>query len=266
MSQGIQNNNIQKIDLVYTKLGRFLKSINSPDAEITKFALSDDGIDYGQYDINLPEDQRDLKIRRTAQFDAWTDQDSVMKNKLISLQRDTTEKTKLKVSPSAIEFTVNPSSSNQIEVGTVTIQAGYATPNGFNVRLSDSKYFSLFDSRTIDAVEFDDPLIMMQSEEIDNESQQDQEQQFMRRRRRFGRDRLPSVFFDGGNGNKEPQSGRVTGSPSIPTIRTFKVYYDESNRRKYDLNTVYKTKVAIESVDSGEVKEIELKLTPTTQS
>lgn len=267
MSQGIQNNNIQKIDLVYTKLGRFLKSINSPDAEITKFALSDDGIDYGQYDTNLPEDERDLRIRRMAQFDAWTDQDSIMKNKLISLQRDTTERTKLKVSPTAVNFTVDPNSTNQFEVETLTIQAGYETPNGFNVKLSDSKFFTFYLEGTVDPIDLPngDPIAL---ENSSNESDISREEARRRlgldRRRSIAGIRLPSVFFDGGNGNKEPQTIKVEGSATAPTISTFKIYYNESDWRKHDGKTIYKTKLTVESIDSGEVKEIELKLTPTT--
>lgn len=257
MSQGIQNNNVQKIDLVYTKLGRFLKSINSPDAEITKFALSDDGIDYNNYDINLPEDQRDLKIKRTAQFDAWTDQDSIMKNKLVSLQRDTTERTKLKVNPKQISFSVDPNTSTQFEVETVTVNTGYATPNGFNVRLSDSKYVSMVEATTVEEVDFpNQPPIMLENANMMMSNQQST----------GSNSRKNNLFFDGGNGNKEPQTLKLHGSNNAPTIVTFRVYYNESGWRKFDLGNTYRTKLTVESIDSGEVKEVEIVLTTETNN
>lgn len=315
MASGIQNINAQKIDIVYTKLGRALKAVNSPDAEITKFALSDDGVDYRLYNENLPEAERDLRITRSSMFDSWTDENSVMKNKLISLIRDTTEQTKLKVTPDLLEFVINPSSNNDIQTREISINSGYAVPNGFRVTLLDDRYVYLQgarrddrddrsvriaeinreieslqrelqtllnDRRTADRISNDftspterdgstldrlrDPRIGDESTRTDGERLRIQQRideitirivELTRERNRLenGND-----FNQGGNGNRRSQELRIAGSSSVPFITNVRLVYDEGIGTKFDLADEYITKVIVESFDSGETREVEIKL------
>ena len=140
MPQGIQDNNKQRVDLIFTKRGRFLKSINSPMVEITKFALSDDGVDYDLFDETLEEDEKGLRIIRTPQLEAFTSETAMMRNKLISLERDTTETATMDVTPDKIVFEVDPDSSRKTQVESVTIRAGFPAPNGFVVTLANAEY------------------------------------------------------------------------------------------------------------------------------
>jgi len=140
MAQGIQDQNVQKVDLIFTKRGRFYKSINSDKVKITKFALSDDGVDYGLYEEGAEDNEKAIKILRTPQFESFTSETGLMRNKLISLERDTTETTTLDVTPERIEFEVDPNSTQKVMVESVTIRAGFPVPNGFIVSLDNAEY------------------------------------------------------------------------------------------------------------------------------
>jgi hypothetical protein len=85
MPSGFQDNtNEYKIDVVYTQLGRKLKALNSPDAKIVKFALSDDGINYNLYNANVASGKEDLAIIRTPMLEAWTAESALLRNRLFT--------------------------------------------------------------------------------------------------------------------------------------------------------------------------------------
>lgn len=75
------------LDAVLTDTGRMRLARGDGSFKITKFALGDDEIDYESYDGNHPSGSAfyDLEILQTPVFEAFTNNTSTMKSKLISL-------------------------------------------------------------------------------------------------------------------------------------------------------------------------------------
>lgn len=219
MPKGIQDQDTIQIDVVYTKLGRFYKSIGSQNANPTKFALSDDGVNYNLYDDNLPMDERGIRLERTPIFDALTDETSAMKYKLITLPRNTTEVATMELSANQLAFNVRGAQVERL-TKTVNINVGFPSTNGFSVRIRDTKYLYL-----------NQPPTMDQSSMI--------------------------VIAD--PNNLVPQQIRVDGSAQIPFTGNFEVTYDATRARFNSLDP-YRTKIVVESLDAGYVKEIDVVL------
>lgn len=238
MSEGIQNNRQLTVDVVYTQRGRYYKSINSPDAEITKFALSDDGVDYNLYDDNLADDEKAKKITNTPQFSAWTDGSALMRNKLMTLARNTEELGNLEVSPSQLVFEIDPNQNYGTWSQTITLNAGFKTPNGYTVSLRDAKYVYL-DKRG--GVDIDLPF----------EDDRDGARFTDPRGRQINRPRI----IDSG---RIIDTIKVEGSDTVPSTSTFTVTYDESYRTFTQSTGDYKTVLTIESLDRGVTKDVEI--------
>ncbi len=75
------------IDAVLTDTGRFRLAKADGSFKIVKFALSDDEVDYGLYD-NAATGSKDLEILQTPVLEAFTNNASSMKSKLISIPRN----------------------------------------------------------------------------------------------------------------------------------------------------------------------------------
>ena len=75
------------LDAVLTDTGRFRMARG--DFRISKFALADDEIDYGLYNKNHASGSAyyDLEVLRTPLLEAFTNNTSSMKSKLISISR-----------------------------------------------------------------------------------------------------------------------------------------------------------------------------------
>ena len=78
------------LDAVLTDEGRRLLARGDGSFKITKFALGDDEINYGLYDKNSPSGSAyyDLEILHSPILEAFTNNASSMKNKLITLSRN----------------------------------------------------------------------------------------------------------------------------------------------------------------------------------
>jgi hypothetical protein len=76
------------LDAVLTDLGR--KRLAEGNYQITKFAIGDDEIDYGLYNLNHSSGSAyyDLEILQTPVFEAFTNNTSVLKSNLMTLNRD----------------------------------------------------------------------------------------------------------------------------------------------------------------------------------
>ena len=74
------------LDAVLTDTGRMRLSRGDGSFRITKFALGDDEINYGNYDINNLSGSAyyDLNILKTPIFEAFTNNTSNMNSKLLS--------------------------------------------------------------------------------------------------------------------------------------------------------------------------------------
>ena len=80
------NNETITVDAVLTKKGRELLAANG-GLNISTYALADDEIDYRLYQPNHPQGSAyyDLAIRNTPVFEAFTDENQLMKYKLVTL-------------------------------------------------------------------------------------------------------------------------------------------------------------------------------------
>jgi hypothetical protein len=81
------------IDAVLTRRGREKLAQNRGTLQITKFALSDDEIDYSLYDTAHPKGSAyyDAAIRALPILEAGVDETQVMKNLLMTMPRGTTQ-------------------------------------------------------------------------------------------------------------------------------------------------------------------------------
>jgi hypothetical protein len=77
------------LDAVLTDTGRYRLAQGNGSFKITKFALGDDEINYGAYNKNHPSGSAyyDLEILQTPVMEAFTNNTSTMKTKLISIPR-----------------------------------------------------------------------------------------------------------------------------------------------------------------------------------
>jgi hypothetical protein len=77
------------LDAVLTDTGRYRLAQGNGSFKITKFALGDDEINYGSYNKNHPSGSAyyDLEILQTPVLEAFTNNTSTMKSKLISITR-----------------------------------------------------------------------------------------------------------------------------------------------------------------------------------
>tara|TARA_Y100000034_G_C6843175_1_gene381682 strand:+ start:31 stop:984 length:954 start_codon:yes stop_codon:yes gene_type:complete len=78
------------LDAVLTDTGRMRLAKGDGSFKITKFALADDEINYGLYDKNNPSGSTyyDLQILQTPVLEAFTNNASSVKSKLLSISRD----------------------------------------------------------------------------------------------------------------------------------------------------------------------------------
>tara|TARA_R100000734_G_C3318938_1_gene113844 strand:+ start:5448 stop:6389 length:942 start_codon:yes stop_codon:yes gene_type:complete len=72
------------LDAVLTDAGRKRLAAGDGSFKITKFALGDDEIDYSLYNKSATSGQEDLRILQLPVFEAFTNNTSVLKNKLLT--------------------------------------------------------------------------------------------------------------------------------------------------------------------------------------
>ena len=76
------------IDAVLTDTGRFRLAKGDGSFSIAKFALGDDEVDYALYDATASSGQQDLEIMQTPILEAFTNNGSSMKSKLVTIPRN----------------------------------------------------------------------------------------------------------------------------------------------------------------------------------
>lgn len=75
------------LDAVLTDEGRFRLSRGDGSFRVAKFALGDDEIDYGLIDMSLPTATRDLDLLSTPVLEAFTNNATALRSKLITIYR-----------------------------------------------------------------------------------------------------------------------------------------------------------------------------------
>ena len=89
---GFLDNTSITVDAILTKKGRELLAAGDDSFKITQFALADDEIDYNLWDTAHPNGSNyyGAVIENMPILEAFTDQNQVMKYKLVTLEKSTT--------------------------------------------------------------------------------------------------------------------------------------------------------------------------------
>jgi hypothetical protein len=236
MPNGIQNNTFQSIDVVYTKLGRFYKSVGDVRAIPTQIAFSDDGVDYNLYDANLPELERGLKIERTPIFDAWTNEAYLMRNRLVTAERQSSDYMNVfSINPSEdILLSITDTPNTWYQSNKISIISRFPSTAGFEIQLLDSTYLYL------------------------NNPPQRQLRRPSAEMGKYGSyGTVPINLIDSNVGTT--QTIQVRGGSSNINVSDFAIIYD-SQYKQFTNNTSISTEVRVTSLDGAGTKSFKITL------
>ena len=104
---GFLNNTTVTVDAILTKKGRELLAQGSNAFNITKFALADDEVDYKLFDVTHPNgsEQYGAVIENMPLLEAFSDENHVMRYKLVTLPKNTQKMPVITVQPATVHFT-----------------------------------------------------------------------------------------------------------------------------------------------------------------
>lgn len=139
-------NNVITVDAILTKKGRELLARADGSFKITKFALSDDEIDYTLYNSNHPSGSAYYgeAIEAMPLMEAFPDETQIMKYKLITLPRGTAKMPILGIGQTSItlkqteEKTISPNTFNYLGNNQTVESLGYT------FIISDARLFPSF--------------------------------------------------------------------------------------------------------------------------
>tara|TARA_R110000796_G_scaffold195148_1_gene311671 strand:- start:4442 stop:5116 length:675 start_codon:yes stop_codon:yes gene_type:complete len=105
---GFLNNTTVTVDAILTKKGRELLAQGTEAFNITKFALSDDEVDYNLWDVTHPNgsDYYGAVIENMPLLEAIPDENHVMRYKLVTLPKNSIRMPIVSISPGSIAFAV----------------------------------------------------------------------------------------------------------------------------------------------------------------
>ena len=103
---GFLNNTSVTVDAILTKKGRELLAQGTDAFNITKFALSDDEVDYNLWDVTHPNgsDYYGKVIENMPLLEAIPDENHVMRYKLVTLPKNTIQMPVINVTPASHIF------------------------------------------------------------------------------------------------------------------------------------------------------------------
>ena len=141
---GYLRSNIVEIDCILTKLGRSILSKNPEKFKITKFALSDDEIDYRLWnpDHTLGSDYYGEVIEEMPILEASPNEDQIMKFKLITMDKESNAVPSITVSPAYAPLQSGTADFITISPVTLNIANGNSV-EGYTATLSDSTIATL---------------------------------------------------------------------------------------------------------------------------
>ena len=130
---GFLDNTSITVDAILTKKGRELLARGDGSFNITKFALSDDEVDYNLWDTAHPNGSNyyGAVIENTPILEAFTDQNQVMRYKLITLNKNTKRMPILNLSAQNTDLTFG------VEVP-VLAQSTNANDDSYTFELNDT--------------------------------------------------------------------------------------------------------------------------------
>ena len=103
---GYLDNTTTTVDAILTKKGRELLARGENEFKISKFALSDDEIDYTLWDVTHPDGTNSYgaAIENMPLLEAFPDENQVMRYKLVTLPKDTAKLPIIEVPQPSILF------------------------------------------------------------------------------------------------------------------------------------------------------------------
>ena len=103
---GFLNKTTVTVAAILTKKGRELLAQGTEAFNITKFALADDEIDYNLFDVTHPNgsDSYGKVIENMPLLEAIPDENHVMRYKLVTLPRTTSQMPQITVAPESVNF------------------------------------------------------------------------------------------------------------------------------------------------------------------
>lgn len=145
-------NNCIIIDAILTKKGRELLSRNDSSFQITQFSLSDDEVDYTMWNPNHPSGSAFAgeAIQNTPILEAFPDETQVMKYKLVTLPRGTSQLPVINIGYNAISL--KQGASLVITPQTLNYLGNSTTfePSGYICTILDNRLLSTFNGIGID--------------------------------------------------------------------------------------------------------------------
>lgn len=143
---GYLNNSVITVDAILTKKGREALAKNDGSFRITQFALSDDEIDYTQYNPNHPSGSSYYgeAIDNMPLLEAFPDDQQIMKYKLATLPRGTAKLPVLDLGYTAItlkqgaQLSITPQTLNYLD------NAQTFETSGYSATIADVRVLSTF--------------------------------------------------------------------------------------------------------------------------
>ena len=143
---GYLNNSVITVDAILTKKGREALAKNDGSFRITQFALSDDEIDYTQYNPNHPSGSSYYgeAIDNMPLLEAFPDDQQIMKYKLVTLPRGTAKLPVLDLGYTAItlkqgaQLSITPQTLNYLD------NAQSFETSGYSATIADVRVLSTF--------------------------------------------------------------------------------------------------------------------------
>ena len=145
---GYLDNSSITVDAILTKKGRELLSKNDGSFNITSFALGDDEIDYSLFNENHPDGSQyaGQAIENMPIFEAFPDENNIMKHKLITLNRNMTKIPVISISN--LTPNLNKGDSSALNPVTLNIDGssgpGGIETSGYLFTVKDRRLFSSF--------------------------------------------------------------------------------------------------------------------------
>tara|TARA_R110002049_G_scaffold1296_8_gene9776 strand:+ start:336 stop:992 length:657 start_codon:yes stop_codon:yes gene_type:complete len=140
---GFLNNTTVTVDAILTKKGRELLAQGTEAFNITKFALSDDEVDYNLFDVTHPNgsDSFGKVIENMPLLEAIPDENHVMRYKLMTLPKSTIKMPIVSVSIDSITF--NASEGINQPARLVTATTANVTDSSYTFILHDQSVCSM---------------------------------------------------------------------------------------------------------------------------
>ena len=140
---GFLNNTTVTVDAILTKKGRELLAQGTNAFNITKFALADDEVDYRLWDTSHPNgtDYYGTVIENMPLLEAFSDENHIMRYKLVTLPKNTQKMPVISVQPANIRFTAG-GGLNQPSI-VVTPTTANETDQSYTIILHDQSVASM---------------------------------------------------------------------------------------------------------------------------